>query len=877
MDSGSRLNNVELNSGDIQALQDSFCKALNIYTICVSKAHGNITSFSGSQPEEDFANENFSMQLRKEIMDSFVDGDAENIIERFGTEDYLMYRGVAIRDEAGRFIGVWLCMGIDQDKLTEDMYVPAEVMRTSASGFEKAILMIEQFTSHFIDDRNELAQTFSQIDVLKKDCLEMKHRLAKNEILTEILSEMESEDEFTKISYDVLASAGKYLNCSQASILQLSPDAAYVSMITEWCEDDVSPLMDSMQQIKKSHFPFINGKPYTISSDAVLPNDFDKYFKSHNIKAGIFLPIWVNTSPGMYICFLSIGEEKKWAVDDLRFANDVKKVISSILLKRITKNSLASSYAALESILQNTGCGVAVTDVAQRENLYTNDTFSKMFENEIDRLAVDEVIFDYDETLAELKGFAANATGRWYDVTFSTINWVDGRQVRLTTFYDITELKNYQKQVEKQAAEDLLTGLYNRQRCERDIEAEFHFSISTGKGFAVLMIDLDDFTNINEGLGHENGDLLLKYIAHAINNISLITGHCYRVGGDEFAIIVDHEKFEKLDLIIKRVQTLFDNPWTISDQEFYCTMSMGAVRVPQDAPDASSILTRLNMALHEAKNKGKNRFEYFNQNTDNFANERIGMEKAMRKAVVDNCFEFEVYYQPIVSIQNDEAVCCGAEALARWNSAELGFVVPDKFIPLAEYLGLIIPIGEHILFEACRRCKHWNDFGHPEFKVNVNLSVVQLTQTDIVSIVKRALDETGLDPHNLTLEVTESLAINDMDRMVKILSELRELKCRVALDDFGTGYSSLNHIRSMPIDTIKIDKAFVQDMSANNFSETFVKTVAELAESLHMDVCVEGVEQEEQLMIISKFFVNVAQGYLFDKPLKSDEFEVKYL
>lgn len=878
MDSSSRLNYYfEFNIDDIQALQDAFCKSQNMYIICVSKAHGNITSFSGTQPEEDFANENFDIQIRDEIIDSFVDGDVENIIERYGSLDYLIYRGVAIRDVDGTYLGVWLCFGVNKELLSEDVFIPQTIKRTTEEEFNKSVSLLEQLTHFIISEKHGHSVLYQEVEALRKEKNEMSHRIQKNEIITEILSCMETENSFTKVSEDILSEAGLYLSCTHASLLRLSSDGVFVDMISEWHQAGSEPMIDTMQGINHEHFPFINGKPYTISSDATLPYQFDKFFKAHGIVAGIFLPIYVNTQPGMYLCFMSVDVPRKWTVDDLRFANDVKRVIHTILSKRIIKNSLASSYTAVEAILQNTGCGVVVSDVNLRQNLYVNDTFSKMFDNEIDRLAVDEILFEDSDYLQDLKGFSANATGKWYDVTFANINWVDGRLVRLTTFYDITELKAYQKQVEKQASEDILTGLYNRQRCEKDIEAEFHFSISTGKEFAVLMIDLDDFTNINEGLGHENGDLLLKYIAHAINNISHITGHCYRVGGDEFAILVDHDAYDKLELIVKRIQHLFDNPWTISEQEFYCTMSMGAVRVPQDAPDSTSILTRLNMALHEAKNNGKNRFEFFDQNTDCVANERLEMEKAMRKSVEHDCQEFEVYYQPIFSLNEDETVCCGAEALARWNSSELGFVVPDKFIPLAEYLGLIIPIGEHVLFEACRRCKHWNDFGHPEFKVNVNLSVVQLTQTDIVSTVKRALEETGLDPHNLTLEVTESLAINDMGRMVKILDNLRQLRCRVALDDFGTGYSSLNHIRSMPIDTIKIDKAFVQDMGANNFSETFVKTVAELAESLHMDVCVEGVEEEQQLFVISKFFVNVAQGYLFDKPLQADSFEKKYL
>ena len=257
--------------------------------------------------------------------------------------------------------------------------------------------------------------------------------------------------------------------------------------------------------------------------------------------------------------------------------------------------------------------------------------------------------------------------------------------------------------------------------------------------------------------------------------------------------------------------------------------------------------------------------------------EKVKMDQAMRKAVEDGCKEFEVYFQPIMEIVNGVPSCCGSEALVRWNSPEYGLVVPDRFIAQAEQMRLIIAIGDRVMQEAVMACKHWNDFGHPEYKVNINLSVVQLTQMDILDKIRKVLEDTLVNPKNITFEVTESLAVNDMEWMVSILNSIKALGCRVALDDFGTGYSSLNHIRTMPIDTIKIDKAFVSDMDSDSFSETFIKTISELADSLDMDVCVEGVEMDKQVDMIGKFSVNLAQGYYFDRPLTRAEFEKKYI
>jgi EAL domain-containing protein (putative c-di-GMP-specific phosphodiesterase class I) len=269
--------------------------------------------------------------------------------------------------------------------------------------------------------------------------------------------------------------------------------------------------------------------------------------------------------------------------------------------------------------------------------------------------------------------------------------------------------------------------------------------------------------------------------------------------------------------------------------------------------------------------------EFYNEQSKEVMEEKVKMDQAMRKAVEEGCKEFEVYYQPIMEIVNGVPNCCGAEALVRWNSPEYGLVVPDRFIAQAEQMRLIIAIGDRVMQEAVQACKYWNDFGHPEYKVNINLSVVQLTQLDILDKIRKVLEDTVVNPKNITFEVTESLAVNDMEWMVSILNSIKALGCRVALDDFGTGYSSLNHIRTMPIDTIKIDKAFVSDMDSDSFSETFIKTISELADSLDMDVCVEGVEMDKQVNMIGKFSVNLAQGYYFDRPLTRAEFEKKYI
>lgn len=306
-------------------------------------------------------------------------------------------------------------------------------------------------------------------------------------------------------------------------------------------------------------------------------------------------------------------------------------------------------------------------------------------------------------------------------------------------------------------------------------------------------------------------------------------------------------------------------------------MSMGVVKFPTDGDTVEELIKKADIALYEAKCAGKNRVEYYNGNEEATSSKRLDLEKNMRNATLNSFEEFEVYYQPIVDVTQPETPCVGAEALIRWNSEEMGMISPAEFIPLAEYLGLINPIGEYVLREASRRCKYWNDMGHPNYKVNVNLSVVQLLQNDIVEQVSEVIKESGINPANLTLEVTESLAINDMSRMKRILADIRKLGVRVALDDFGTGYSSLNHIREMPIDVIKIDRCFIIDIGKDDFSDAFVRMVAELANAINVNVCVEGVEAKEQVDVLKKTKIHMIQGYYYGKPMPIAEFEKKYL
>lgn len=541
-------------------------------------------------------------------------------------------------------------------------------------------------------------------------------------------------------------------------------------------------------------------------------------------------------------------------------------------------------YSVLSEILDNIGIAVYVIDKATKDILFsnrnmikllgTNPTGSRCSEFSIYECQHDCENCEFLRRSSNYREIYNTDKNAWYVVKNNDIIWVDGRLVSLCTITDVTEKKKYEKRIEFQANNDFLTGLYNRMRCEKDLYDTINRSIVEGKSGMVMFIDLDNFKHLNDGLGHQFGDMLLRMISIGIQQIPGIENNCYRMGGDEFVILIEPENVYRADEIIEAIEELFKNPWYLNDTEYYCTMSMGVVCYPEDGTDVNELIKKADIAMYDAKRSGKNRVEYYNKKNEGSSLKRLDIEKNMRSAVSVGCNEFKVYVQPIFDVETEK--CMGGEALIRWDNINLGFLGPGEFIPLAENLGLINVIGDYFLETACIINRSWSDAG-VDVHINVNLSIVQLMQNSIVENIEKIIKSTGVKPENLVLEVTESLAINDMNRMKRILAELKKLGVSIALDDFGTGYSSLNYIKQMSFDIIKVDKSFIDDIVDDDYSKTFVRLITELSEQLGVKVCVEGVENEKQLNTLKKMNVSMIQGFYYGKPMPYKEFEKKYL
>ncbi|MGA2500481.1 MAG: EAL domain-containing protein, partial [Tepidisphaeraceae bacterium] len=446
---------------------------------------------------------------------------------------------------------------------------------------------------------------------------------------------------------------------------------------------------------------------------------------------------------------------------------------------------------------------------------------------------------------------------------FNEFSSAAGEQVQ-TLQHANEELTHKIERLAHEARHDPLTGLPNRMVLEEQTDRALAVGRRDGKPVALLLIDIDGFTRVNDSLGHAAGDELLSQVARRFVSCTRETDTLTRVGADEFAVVLPSLPEPKVACrVAQKLMRAMENPLTIQGRELFVTIAVGIAVHPQDGEDAGSLTRAADAALYLAKQAGRNQFRMFAQNMNDAAVERLEMETRLRRAIEND--ELSVAYQPKIDRNGD---IIGFEALARWNNPVLGSIPPLKFVPLAEECGLIASIGEWMLEQACRQMVDWLHGGVEAGSVAVNASVRQFSQPGFVGFVERTLKKTGLDPRRLEIEITESLLMSDPEETAAKLQKLRELGVTVAIDDFGTGYSSLAYLHRLPIDTLKIDRSFVCNMGEK---AAIIRTIVSLAKSLQMRVVAEGVETIEQRELLLRAGCDGMQGYLFAKPLAPEE------
>ncbi len=444
-----------------------------------------------------------------------------------------------------------------------------------------------------------------------------------------------------------------------------------------------------------------------------------------------------------------------------------------------------------------------------------------------------------------------------------------GKAVRLAgTTKDVTERQRYEEELRHLANYDTLTNLPNRTLFHERLR---HALAQARRGqyrVALLFFDLDRFKHINDSMGHAAGDALLRQVAKRLLTSVRDEDTVARLGGDEFTVVLEAiATIESAAIVAEKILAAFGKPFDLDGNEVVVTPSVGISIFPEDGDDAATLIKNADLAMYHAKEQGRNNYQFFVGAMNEQMRRRHALENALRKALLQN--EFSLNFQPKMDIRYGHIT--GLEALLRWTSNELGPVRPDEFIPLAEETGLIVSIGDWVIGRALQHIRHWQKNGVPQVPVAVNLSLRQLMTGDIRERIRALLDANSVAPHFLQLEITESLVMANPEQATARLNELREMGIRLAVDDFGTGYSSLSYLKKLPIDTIKIDKSFVRDITTDNDDATITRTIIAMAHSLQLSVVAEGVETDEQLDFLRREGCEELQGFWLAKPLPADQ------
>jgi diguanylate cyclase (GGDEF)-like protein/PAS domain S-box-containing protein len=468
---------------------------------------------------------------------------------------------------------------------------------------------------------------------------------------------------------------------------------------------------------------------------------------------------------------------------------------------------------------------------------------------------------DVDEYVARLRDGIAE--GKTFN---QVVNLPDGRAVSvvnkpivgggwLATHEDVTERQRSEDRIAHMARHDALTDLPNRMLLLEQLNHEIK-RVKRGECLAVLCLDLDQFKSVNDALGHHIGDELLKLVGERLRGCTRELDAVARMGGDEFAIIMTQmEQAADAATLSKRIRDSVIKPYQIEGHQIVTDISIGISVAPMDAVESDELLRNADMALYDAKADGRGTFRFFEPEMNTRMRARRELEMDLRKALATE--QFELHYQPLVVLETNDVNAF--EALLRWNHPTRGMISPADFIPIAEETGLIVPLGEWVLKTACNEAVDWPD----HIKVAVNLSPAQLNCRNLVSMVTAALNESGMSPHKLQLEITETVLLQNTFTTLATLHELRKMGVQIALDDFGTGYSSLSYLRSFPFDKIKIDRSFIQDLSNGAEPLAIVNAVAGLAKCLNMTSTAEGVETQQQMEVLQSIGCTEMQGYLF--------------
>jgi diguanylate cyclase (GGDEF)-like protein/PAS domain S-box-containing protein len=573
---------------------------------------------------------------------------------------------------------------------------------------------------------------------------------------------------------------------------------------------------------------------------------------------------------------------------DLKLTN--QRLIDDVLARKRTEQALQESEQRFRQLVAMSSDWyweqdeklrfVAVTgDFAEKSGIAGERILGKTRQELVPGLADTDAGRDHIATLAarepfrnfEYRSLDDNGDERWYCVSGQPMFDENGRfKGYRGTGSDITARKITEQRVHHVAQHDVLTGLPNRSLLQDRLGQAVAYATRSGHPVWVMLIDLDRFKFVNDSMGHKAGDVLLMTVAARLRSSLRDTDTVARLSGDEFVVILSQHEDQPLTTdIVQRVMDSVAQPVMLGAKEFFVTCSIGVAAYPSDGTGPDNLIEHADIAMYRAKKLGRNNFQFYTPAMNEESLERVRIESALRNALDRN--EFVLHYQPQVDLKTGQIV--GMEALIRWKHPELGMVPPNRFIGVAEETGLIVPIGAWVMRTAAAQNKAWQDAGLGRLRVAVNLSARQFSAADLVPGIEQVLQDTGLDPSCLELELTESLFMSDVTPAVELLHRMKSLGVQLSIDDFGTGYSSFSYLSRFPIDVLKIDRSFVNDITHDANDAAIVASIIALAHNLRLSVIAEGVETAEQLDYLRHQGCDEMQGYYFSRPLPAHEFE----
>ena len=585
-------------------------------------------------------------------------------------------------------------------------------------------------------------------------------------------------------------------------------------------------------------------------------------------------------------------EERLWLEFSYRVANVDGRCYGVMVGRDISERKrshelVKAVLAEKEALLENALVGIIM--VRQRQIVSCNRRFCDIFGYASSDLIGQStrILYETDETFgvfgqeayralssgqnfsATLMVVHADGTSFWCELTGSAVDPSRPQEGSIWIFTDVTERKVAEDRAKFLSYHDALTGLPNQLLLQDRLQQAIAFSNRVGTKVALMVVDLDRFKAVNDFLGHDAGDRLLVKVAERLKAGLRSTDTVCRQGGDEFLLLLTN--LAEPDAIVTFLGELlarFREPFAIDGKEMGISASVGAAVYPEDGTDFGTLLRKADMAMYRAKDAGRNSYRFFNEEMNDAVTEQVTLHAGLRRGL--EAGQFALYYQPQIEISSGKLV--GAEALIRWNHPDLGLVSPARFIPVAEETGLIVEIGEWVLREACREAARWIELGLTEPQVAVNLSAFQFRRGDIEKSVAGALEASGLEPHMLELELTESILISDTENVLSTVKRLKIMGVRLSIDDFGTGYSSLSYLKRFEVDKLKIDQSFIRDLATDPEDAAIVRAIIQMAHSLGLRTIAEGVETQDVLDHLRLFHCDESQGYFHARPLPAADF-----